>query len=140
MVSFNSLRPFPVLSGCRGRKPVPGKGNPPKNKTYQATNNTTQVEDHPEHGKITTFLLLLRVGEDDSTLCSPEQTSANTEQGTCKDVEPTNILVDGDEERNGIDAVTNATEGKSYLNTKFVDESSTKKAKDSEGAIESSVL
>jgi hypothetical protein len=66
-------------------------------------------------------------------LSSPEKTSTNTKQGTCKDVEATDTGVNRDKQTDGIDTVTNTAKSERDLDTELVDESSTKEAKDCKG-------
>ena len=53
----------------------------------------TQVEDRPEDGDEATLLALSRVTHHEGTLCGPEQTGTNTEDGAGGDDEAANVRV-----------------------------------------------
>lgn len=107
---------------------------------YQASNDSSHIENSPEPGEVATLVLLERIGDHDCALSSPEESSTETKPSTSEDVETLDILVDGDQERDSIETITETTEGESILNTKAVDNGSTNETKHSEGGVERSVL
>jgi hypothetical protein len=109
-------------------------------KTYQRTNNSAQVEDTPKPGKVCSLHGLIGIRDHDGALGGPEQTGADTEKDTGEDVEAEHIGVDRDEERDGVDAVSDASKSKSPFDTDLVDKGSAKEAEDGEGTVERRVL
>lgn len=108
--------------------------------SYQTTNTGADVEDTPEPGEVATLLLLDRVGHHDGTLSGPEQTGADTEEGTGEDVEPGDICMFGDEKTNGVNAVPDSTKGEGNPNAHTVDDSSGEETHHREGTVQSDVL
>jgi hypothetical protein len=82
----------------------------------------------------------MRVGDHDSALGSPQQTSTDTEKSTSEDVEATNIGMLGGKQADSVNTVADTTEGQSDLNTELVDEGSTEETEDGEGAVKRGVL
>lgn len=108
--------------------------------TYQTTNASTDVENGPEPSKVATFGLLQRVGHHDGALSSPQQTSANTQESTSKDVEAGDILVDRDEQGNRVKTVTNTTKGQRGANTQTVDNGTGEETNHGKGTVEGNIL
>lgn len=111
-----------------------------KRDSYQTAHTGANVEDTPEPSKVTTLLLFIGIGHHDGTLGTPQKTSTNTKKGTSKDIEAGDIFVNGHEETNGVDTVTNATKGEGKANTQTVDKGTSKESNDGKGTVESSVL
>jgi hypothetical protein len=109
-------------------------------KSYQLANDGTHVENTPEPGKVVALLVLMGVGNHDGTLGSPEQTGADTEQGTGEDVEASNISVDRGEQTGGVEGVSNTTKGEGVLDTKLVDKGTTKETENRKGTVQGRVL
>ena len=108
--------------------------------TYQTANASTDVENRPEPSKGATFGLLQRVGHHDGALSSPQQTSADTQEGARENVEAGDILVNRDEEGNGVEAVADTTKGQSDADTQTVDNGTSEETNHGEGTVERSVL
>lgn len=108
----------------------------------QGPDDTAQVEDGPEPGEGAALLGLERVGHHDGALGGPEETGADTEQGAREVAEPIELStrVMRGEQRDGVDAVADATERKGCLDTQTVDEGAGEETHDGEGAVEGNVL
>lgn len=115
-------------------------GNKKREKTHQTADDGAQVKDTPEPSEVSTLLGLIGIGDHDGALGGPEETGADTEPDTSKDVEAEHIGVDGDQQADRVQAVTNTTESESPLNTDPVDNGSTEETEDGESAVEGSVL
>lgn len=80
-------------------------------KTYQSTNDTTQVENGPEPGKVSSLGSFVGIRQHNGSLSSPQQTGTNTEESAGKDTEACGVVgVNRDQESDGINAVANSTE------------------------------
>lgn len=108
--------------------------------SYQTTDTGSDIENTPEPGEIATLLLLDRVRHHDGTLCGPEQTGADTEEGAGEDVETRDICMFGDEETNGVNAVTDSTEGERKTDADTVDDCSGEETHHGEGTVQCDVL
>ena len=97
-------------------------------RAYQTSNHGTHVEDNPEPGEVSALLTLSRVRDHDGALGGPQKTGTDTEQRTSEDVEAIDIAVHGDEQGDGVDAVSNAAESQGIFYAQSVDEGATKKA------------
>lgn len=92
--------------------------------TYQRTNNTPQVKDHPEIRDETPLGALLWVGHHNGTLCSPQETGTDTEQGTGEDQESAVLSVRVTEQTGRVDTVTQSTKRQCKFDTQLVDKGS----------------
>ena len=113
---------------------------PMEERAYQTANDGPHVEDAPEPGEVSTLLALGRVRDHDGALSGPQETGANTEQGAREDFEAGDIEVHREEQREGVDAVSNSTKSQGVLNANSVDEGSTKETEDRKGGVQRSVL
>lgn len=113
---------------------------PATNWTYQTANASANVEDGPEPGKVATLLLLSRVGQHDGALRRPQHTGAHPQQGACEDVEAGDIRMDGHEQTDGVDTVTNASKGQRETDTQTVHNGTGKETDDGEGTVQRGIL
>lgn len=90
--------------------------------TYKGTNDTAKVEDCPEPGDKVAFGLLWRVGEHDSTLRTPQNTGATSQQRSSEDVEARVLGVTVAEERCDVNDVAKTAEGESHFDADSVDD------------------
>jgi hypothetical protein len=108
--------------------------------TYQTADDSSQVEDAPEIGKVVALLVFIWIGDHDRTLRRPQKTGTDTKPNTSKDVEAENVMFDRHQQADRIDAVSHTSERKSPSDTDSVDDGSAKEAEDSECTVESRVL
>ena len=108
--------------------------------TYQSTNAGTDVEDTPEPSPVPAFALLNGIRHDDSTLRRPQQTGADTEKSTCKDIEAGHICMHRDQQTNRVEAVTDTTKGQRKTHANAIDDGSRKETHDGKGTVEGNVL
>ncbi len=111
-----------------------------RNDSYQTANDSSHIENCPEPGEVSSLGSFMGVGDHNSALGSPQQTSTNTEKSTSEDVEAWNIGMLGCKQADSVNAVTNTTKGKGGLNTELVDESATEETEDREGAVDGRIL
>lgn len=107
--------------------------------TYQTANDSTHVEDHPEPRDVATLGSLRRVGHHDGSLGAPQQTSADTEQGTGKGGEAQVLRVVVGEIRGNIDRVADSTKGQSSADSKLVGEGAGEETNDRKGRVQGGV-
>lgn len=108
--------------------------------TYQAANDSTHVEDTPEPGKVLSLLILVRVGNHDSALSCPKKSGTDTKPGTSEKIKTFDVLVNRNEQTDGIETVADAPKGQRQSNAESVDKRAAKEAKYGKGAVQSSVL
>lgn len=101
----------------------------------QTTDTSTDVENRPEPSPVATLLSFSWVRHHDDTLSSPQDTGANTKPSTGKDVEAGHVVMNGREQRAGVDAVTDTTETNGVANTETVDNSSSQETHDGKGGV-----
>jgi hypothetical protein len=107
--------------------------------TYQGTNNSTKVEDHPEGGDITSLSLLRRIGHHNGTLGSPKHTSANTKKSTSEDDEAGVLIVGVREERCNVNTVTDTSKSEGKTETESIGDGTGEEGDNSEGAVQGGV-
>jgi hypothetical protein len=107
--------------------------------TYQATNHSTQVEDHPEPGNVATLGSFGWVRHHNGALSAPQETGAHTEQRTSKGGETQVLGVVVAEIGSHIDGIANTAKGQGCADTELIGEGSSEKANNSEGRIHSRV-
>lgn len=108
--------------------------------SHQTTNTGADIKNTPKPSKVPTLLLLDWVRHHDGTLCGPEQTCADTEEGAGEDVETGDISMFGDEKTNGVNAVTDSTEGERETDTETVDDCSGEETHHGKGTVQGDVL
>lgn len=106
----------------------------------QTTETTTDVEDTPEPSPVATFLGFSWVGNHDDTLGSPQDTGANTEESAGENVEAGDMVMNGSEQRTGVDGVTETTETDGVTNTETVDNGTSQETHHGKGRVEGGVL
>jgi len=107
--------------------------------TDQAANDSTQVEDDPEDGDELALVLLVGVAHHDGALGTPEQTGADTQQGTREDEEPDVLIVVVREQRRDVDEVAKAAKGQGQLEADAVGDATGQEADHGEGAVQGGV-
>lgn len=107
--------------------------------THQTTNDGAQVEDHPEPGNVSTLGVFGRVRHHDGTLGAPENSCADTQQGSRKGGEAQVLCVVVAEEGADVDRVADATKGEGSADAQLVGEGSCEETYDGEGRVESRV-
>lgn len=111
-----------------------------ESETYQAANHCAHIEDTPEPRKIPSLLFLSRVGDHDGPLSGPQKTGTNTEPCPSEDIEAGNAGVNGDQQADGVDAVSNPSKCERPSDTELVDKSTTEEAKDCKSTVQSRIL
>lgn len=84
--------------------------------------------------------MFVGVRQHDGALGRPENTGADTQQSTGKDIESPDIVVKRNQQADGVDAITNTADGKRHTDTNPIDNSTGKETDDREGAVERNVL
>lgn len=125
----------PIYCIC-GRQSQDGQRKP----TYQTADDSSQVEDAPEPSKICALLVFRGVRDHDGTLRRPQQTSADTQPDTSKDVEAEDVSMDGHQQADGIDAVSHTPESQDPFDADLVDEGAAKEAEDRKRTVQRCVL
>lgn len=106
----------------------------------QTTNASADVEDGPEPGPVAALFLLGGVGDHDDALGGPQETGTDTEESTSEDVEAVDLFVDGDQQRDGVEAVANTAQAQTHANTETVDNTTGSETDDGKSRVQSSVL
>jgi hypothetical protein len=73
-------------------------------------------------------------------LCSPQDTSAKTQEGTGENIEPVHIGVQGNEQANRVETVSDTANGDGNPNTNPIDNGACHEANDGEDGVEGRVL
>ena len=73
---------------------------------HQTTNNSSQIEDHPEPGDVFSLGFLRWIAHHDGSLGSPQYASTNTQIGTSEDSESIVLVVGVGEEGCDVDGIT----------------------------------
>ena len=107
--------------------------------TYQASNHSAQVENHPEPGDVAALGSFRWVRHHDGTLGAPQQTSAYTEQRTGESGEAQVLCVVVGQVRRHINGIANTANGQSSADAELVGEGSGEKANNGEGRVQSRV-
>lgn len=106
----------------------------------QTTNASADVEDGPEPGPVATLLLLSGIGDHNHTLGGPQETSTDTEESTGENVEAIDWLVDGDQQGDGVETVTDTAHSQTNAHTKTVNDRAGGETDDGKGRVQSRVL
>jgi hypothetical protein len=107
--------------------------------THQRSNDTTQIENHPEPGNETTLGSFVWVGHHNGTLSSPQQSSTDTQEGTSEDQESSIFGVRVAEETASVDAVSQSSETQGSLDTKLIDKSAGEKTHHGKGRVQGGI-
>lgn len=87
-----------------------------------------------------TLLMFVRIRNHNRSLSSPEQTSAETEEDTSKEIEARDISMYGCKKTGSINAVSNTSESECVLDTELVDKGTTEETKDGKCTVQGGVL
>ena len=81
-----------------------------KMETYETANNCAQVENRPKPGEVSSLLIFMGIGNHDGSLCSPQETSTDTQKSSSKNVETVDTFMNRNQQTDSVEGISNTTE------------------------------